>query len=72
MLLASVFALLGGWALDKYGPRLVTVAMGAITGLSLLLTGRVESVWQLYVAYGLLLALGTGAIYPLAMSIGSI
>jgi len=71
MILCIVVAILGGWASDKYGPKRVVLAMGAITGLSLFLTGRVESIWQLYFTYSFLLALGTGCTYTIVMSAGS-
>ena len=63
MLLCSVFAVLGGWALDRYGPRRVCLLMGSFTGLSLLLTSQATSAWQLYISYALLLSLGTGPLY---------
>ena len=68
MLLCCVFGVLGGWALDKYGPRIVTLLMGVFTGLSLLLTSQTDSPWQLFISYGLLLAIGTGATYTVVMS----
>jgi len=71
MILCIVVAILGGWASDKYGPKRVVLAMGAITGLSLLLTGQAESIWQLYFTYSFLLALGTGCTYTIVMSTGS-
>jgi MFS family permease len=71
LLLASVMAVLGGWTLDRYGPRMLVVIMGLVTGLSLFLTGRADSIWQLYLAYSVLLALGTGATYTIVMSTGS-
>jgi MFS family permease len=42
--------------------------MGSFTGLSLLLTSQTSSLWQLYITYGLLLSLGTGAVYPVVNS----
>ena len=63
MLLCVFFAILGGWAIDKYGPRKIGLIMGTITGLSLLSTSRVSAPWQLLITYSLLLSLGTGAIY---------
>jgi MFS family permease len=68
MLLCSVVTIVGGWALDRYGPRVVTFLMGGFTGLSLLLTSQTNSVWQLYLTYGLLLSLGTGAIFTVINS----
>ncbi len=68
MLLYCVFSILGGWALDRYGPKIITLFMGLFTGLSLLLTSQASSPWQLFISYGLLLAIGTGATYIMVMS----
>jgi len=68
MLLAGVSAVLAGWALDKYGPRIVILSMGLFTGLSLLLTSQTNSPWQLFITYSLLLAMGTGALYVVPTS----
>ena len=64
MMLAAVFAVLGGWALDKYGPRRLILFIGIFTGLSLILTSQASAFWHLFISYSLLLALGTGAIFP--------
>lgn len=71
MILASLFAIIGGWVLDRYGPKVVVIIMGIVTGISLFLTSRVDAVWQLYLTYSLLLAVGTGATYTVVMSTGS-
>ena len=71
MLFCCGFAVLGGWALDRYGPRLITVLMGLFTGLSLILTGQTDFSWQLFIYYSVLLAVGTGAAYTVAMSTAS-
>jgi len=63
MLLCVFFAILGGWAIDKQGPRKIGLIMGTMTGLSLLLTSKVSASWQLLITYSLFLSLGTGAIY---------
>jgi MFS family permease len=68
MALGSLFAIIGGWALDRYGPRIVFLIMGVFTGLSLLLTSQVNSVWQLFLTYSLLLAMGTSSMYTITMS----
>jgi len=68
MLLCSLLAIIGGWALDKYGPRKIAFLMGSFTGLSLVLTSLTHSVWQLFITYGLLLSLGTGPIYTVVNS----
>jgi MFS family permease len=68
MILAGVFAFFAGWTLDRYGPRLVLLLMGLFAGLSLVLTGQTNSMWQLFLTYSLLLAMGTGAIFVVPMS----
>ena len=67
-LLSIIFAITCGWALDRYGPRLVIFPMGLFTGLSLVLTSQATAVWQLYITYSLLLGIGTGASYPMMMA----
>lgn len=68
MLLGIVFAVVGGWALDRYGPRVIVLLMGLFTGISLLLTSQTNSLWQLFITYSLLLSIGTSAMYVATMS----
>ncbi|MFH1487709.1 MAG: MFS transporter [Pseudomonadota bacterium] len=68
MLLCSIIAVLGGWSMDRYGPKKIGILMGTFTGLSLLLTSLATSPWQLFITYSLLFSLGTGAIYVVANS----
>lgn len=68
MVLGGAFAILAGWALDRYGPRIIVLLMGIFTGLSLVLTSQANSPWQLFVTYSLLLAIGTGPIWVAVMS----
>ena len=63
MIVASVFCLLAGWVVDRYGPRTIILLMGLVTGLSLLLTSQIHSAWQLFITYSVLLAIGTSAMY---------
>lgn len=68
MLLCSVISILGGWAMDRYGPKRVGILMGTFTGLSFLLTSQANSAWQLLITYSLLFSLGTGAVYSIVNS----
>ncbi|MFC1886229.1 MFS transporter [Thermodesulfobacteriota bacterium] len=68
MLLCSVFAVLGGLVLDKYGPKKLALFLGAFTGLSMMLTSRADAAWQIFVTYSLLLSLGTGPVFTLVNS----
>lgn len=67
MLLLPVASILGGWALDRYGSRVVAFSMGIFAGLGLILTGQTSSLWQLFISYSVLFALGTGGAYTLVM-----
>jgi MFS transporter, OFA family, oxalate/formate antiporter len=48
---------------DKFGPRVLLSAGGAITGLSWVLAARATSLAGLYLTYGLLGGIGTGIVY---------
>lgn len=63
MILCAGVAIFGGWALDRYGPRKTIGIMSIFTGVSFVLTSFVSSPWHLLFTYGILLAIGTGAIY---------
>jgi MFS family permease len=68
MIFTAIFAVLGGWALDRYGPRVLLPIMGLFIGLSLLLTSQTNSTWQLFLTYSLLLPIGTGATFVVITS----
>jgi MFS transporter, OFA family, oxalate/formate antiporter len=52
-----------GFLVDKFGPRLLLSAGGAITGLSWVLASHVTTLTGLYLTYGLLGGIGTGIVY---------
>lgn len=68
MVLSTIFSIVSGWAVDKYGPRLVVCLMGFFIGLSLLITSQTNSFWQLFLSYSLPLAMGTGGTIPVVIS----
>jgi len=71
-LVSGVFSLhmasyaLGGWALgillDRVGPKRIIVWSTAGWGLTLIATGWLDSLWQLYLVYGILGGIGTGGL----------
>ncbi len=71
LLFVGIFSIWGGRFCDRFGPRIVVLGMGIISGLSLVLTSQVTSAWQLYLTYSILFSLGTGAMYIVAMSTAS-
>jgi MFS family permease len=48
---------------DRIGTRGVAVAGGFLLGLGLVLSSRVESLWQLYVTFGFMVGFAVGAFY---------
>jgi MFS family permease len=66
-----VFSPLAGWLADRWGPRLVVPIGGLVLGAALALTGRVETLWQYYLAFGVLGAAGIACIMmPAAAIVG--
>ncbi|MET0503098.1 MAG: MFS transporter [Candidatus Binatia bacterium] len=51
-----------GFAFDRFGPRVLMPLGGALVGGGLLLSGFGNTLWQLYFSFGLITALGQGAL----------
>jgi len=56
--LMGFFSTIAGRLTDRYGPRFTLGISAAILGVSYLLMSRIQSVWQLYLFYGLFVAMG--------------
>jgi len=69
MALGALFAMLGGWASDRYGPKIVIFIMGLCTGFGLLLTSQTRALWQLFISYSLLLSVGSALFTVLTSTI---
>jgi MFS family permease len=54
-----------GRAADRHGPRGVLASTVLIGAIGFLLTSRIASLWQFYLAYGLLVGAGMSSIYVL-------
>ena len=53
---------------DRFGPKLIMSACGIFLGTGFLLMAKVNSVWQLYLFYGLIVGIGLGGIDVIPMS----
>jgi MFS family permease len=53
---------LGGWLMNKLGPRRLTLASMAILVVGILPMLYLKSIWQLHVFWGVLVGIGTGAV----------
>lgn len=71
MLFGALCAIAGGWAVDRYGAKIVFLIMAFFAFLGLSLTGRVNEPWHLFVSYSLLVAMGTGPTYVIVNALAS-
>lgn len=53
---------------DRFGPRIIMSGCGLFLGLGFFLMAGLESVWQLYVFYGLIASVGLGGIDVIPLS----
>lgn len=68
IVLGSVFGVFSGWALDRYGAKVVLLLAAVFTSLSQLITSQAGAPWHLFLGFSLLLAMGVGPVYPVIMS----
>jgi MFS family permease len=61
LLLFGVAAPISGRLIDHYGPRIVMMGAIAVWATGVALTPFMTDVWQLYVFWGILVGMGTGA-----------
>ena len=52
---------LGGWLLERFGPRRLLVGGIVLIGFGLFALIRISELWQLYLVWGIVIGLGTGA-----------
>jgi len=58
MLVNAVFEPVAGTLVDRYGPRWLLSAGAVLVGVALMLISRISELWQLYLIYGVLVAIG--------------
>jgi MFS transporter, OFA family, oxalate/formate antiporter len=63
IVLQTWFSPAQGWLIDKFGPRLLIAAGGALSGLGWVLSSQATSLTTLYATYGLFCGIGTGIVY---------
>ncbi|MBI4186919.1 MAG: MFS transporter [Chloroflexi bacterium] len=65
LFLQGLLALPMGRLTDRFGPRLVTSAAAVSLALGYFLLSRLDTLWQLYLFYGVVLAAGVGIWVPM-------
>jgi len=70
MILSGVLGVVMGGLNDRFGPRIVLTVCGCFVGIGFLLMSQVDSVWQLYLFYGVIIGIGISGIWvPLLSSV---
>jgi len=70
MLINGVLSILAGRLSDKYGPRIFITAAGIVLGAGLLSMSQINSLWQLYLIWGVSLGIGlSGTVTPINATI---
>ena len=66
LFILGLFFMVTGRLTDRFGPRLVVTVCGVFFGSGILLMSRIEAVWQLYLFYGVMVAVGlSGSLVPM-------
>src|SRR3954454_12351372 len=68
LLLAGLLRPLAGILADRYGSRMVALLGVTLGGCSLMLTSFAQELWQFYLAYGVMLAIGYSLASPVVIT----
>ncbi len=63
MVTYAIIALIAGGLADHYGPKRIIMGGAIFMGGGVLLASRINAVWQYYLTYGVLVGIGSGALY---------
>jgi MFS family permease len=62
-IISGVLGIIVGGLTDRIGPRLVVTVSGCILGLGYILMSQVNSLWQLYLFYGVIIGTGMSGLW---------
>ncbi|MBA7560855.1 L-lactate transporter [subsurface metagenome] len=61
--LATLLSIAGGRLTDKFGPRPVVTVCGLFLGLGFFLMSRINTIWQLYLVFGVITGVGMAGLW---------
>ena len=67
----DVLAPVTGRITDRFGPRVVVAIGGFCIGLAMFLMSRITAIWEMYLFYGFIFAVGVASIYAPLMAVVS-
>ncbi len=62
MLIVGFVGIITGGLTDRFGPRIILVVCGFFFGLGYLLMSQINTIWQLYLFYGVIIGTSIGAV----------
>jgi MFS family permease len=71
LVLRGAVSILTGWLSDRYGPVKITSFCGIMLALGLVLSGYVDTLWQFYLTYGLILSIGLSGSFTIGSAVTS-
>jgi MFS family permease len=63
MFVATLLGIAGGKLTDKFGPRPVVIASSLFLGLGFFLMSRINTIWQLYLVFGVIIGVGMSSLF---------
>ena len=70
LFVTGLFFMVTGRLTDRFGPRPVATVCGFILSLGYFLMSRIDAVWQLYLVYGVVIAIGvSGSLVPMMSTV---
>ncbi|MBI4285290.1 MAG: MFS transporter [Chloroflexi bacterium] len=68
LIVVAVLGLVAGRLNDRFGPRLLLTISGVIVGVGYIAMASIAEIWQLYLAYGILVGAGLSGIFTPLLS----
>lgn len=63
MIMYGVLGIVVGGLNDRFGPRIVVTLCGILTGIGFLLMSQVNTLWQMYLFYGIIVGVGMSGVW---------
>jgi MFS family permease len=68
LIIRGLFGIGVGWLADRYGAKLIAAFCGFMIALGLILSSQVQTLWQLFITYGIIEAIGFSGAFGIGTS----